>query len=70
MVSLQIVESVVRCLHIIQPDSQEKIQPRLPPTMSGRFNFGSRLAELCRGLGCPGDLGYQTFLYPEDKQIR
>ena len=60
----------MRCLHTIEPQSQQKIKPDFPPSMSGRFNYGSRLAELCRELGCPGDLGYQTFLYPEDKQIR
>ena len=35
-----------------------------------RFNFGTKLAGECRRLGCPGDLGYQTFLYPSDKEIR
>ena len=49
---------------------KESLKPDFPSSMSGRFNYGSRLAEVCRGLGCPGDLGYQTFLYPEDKQIR
>ena len=38
--------------------------------MSARFNFGTKLAEECRGLGCPGDLGYQTFLYASDKEVR
>ena len=38
--------------------------------MVSRFNFCTQLAEECRRLGCSGDLGYQTFLYPSDKEIR
>ena len=66
----QIVEGVVLCIHAIDTSSQSRLKTKLPPGMSARFNFGTKLADECRGLGCPGDLGYQTFLYASDKEVR
>ena len=37
--------------------------------MSARFNFGAKLAEEVKDLGFTGDLGYQTFLYPSEKEV-
>ena len=49
---------------------QERIKAQFPANMSARFSLGSRLAEECGAVGCTGDLGYQTFLYPAEKEIR
>ena len=38
--------------------------------MSARFNFGAKLATEVRDLGFSGDLGYQTFLYPSEREVR
>ena len=39
---------------------------------SSKYNLGSKLAELCLDLGYSdsSDLGYQTFLYSNDKELR
>ena len=37
--------------------------------MSARFNFGAQLAGEVRKLGFSGDLGYQSFLYPSEKEV-
>ena len=66
----QLVQAVVLCIHAIDKSSQNRLTTKLPPGMSARFNFGTKLADECRGLGCPGDLGYQTFLYASEKEIR
>ena len=66
----QLVEAVVLCIHAIDKSSQDRLKTKLPPGMSSRFNFGTKLADECRRLGCPGDLGYQTFLYASEKEVR
>merc|ERR1712218_506466 len=42
-----------------------------PQSMSARYKFGSKLADLCLELGFHGqDLGYQTFLYSNENDVR
>ena len=39
--------------------------------MAARYKMGSKLAEICLDLGYTGkDLGYQTFLYANESEIR
>jgi len=64
----QLVEAVVKCVNKIDPSKNLPI--KLPSGMSARFNAGSRIAEACKSLGCSGDLGYQTFLYSNEQEIR
>ena len=66
----QLVEAVVLCIHAIDRTTEERLSRKLPPGMSARFNFGAKLAEECKRLGCPGDLGYQTFLYASENEVR
>uniref|UniRef100_A0A1B6C265 CCDC22 N-terminal domain-containing protein n=1 Tax=Clastoptera arizonana TaxID=38151 RepID=A0A1B6C265_9HEMI len=63
-----IVEAVVRCLTTIQPGLE--ISYHIPPSMSGKFKIGGALAEACTELGYTGEIGYQTFLYPNEGDIR
>ncbi|XP_078088249.1 coiled-coil domain-containing protein 22 [Mustelus asterias] len=65
-----IVESVVRCLRIIDPPLGNGISHLLPPGMSARFRIGMSLAQACQDLGYQGDIGYQTFLYSNEPEIR
>ncbi|XP_019341454.1 coiled-coil domain-containing protein 22 isoform X3 [Alligator mississippiensis] len=69
-----IVEAVVCCLRVIDPMLGIGLSPSLPPGMSARFRLGTRLAQACQVrtqvLGAPGDVGYQTFLYSTEPEIR
>ncbi|XP_074872332.1 coiled-coil domain-containing protein 22 isoform X2 [Carettochelys insculpta] len=65
-----IVESVVRCLRVINPPLGASLSHVLPPGMSARFRLGSSLAQACQELGYPGEVGYQTFLYSSEPEIR
>ncbi|GCB83268.1 hypothetical protein scyTo_0024059, partial [Scyliorhinus torazame] len=38
--------------------------------MSARFRIGMSLAQACQDLGYQGDIGYQTFLYSNEPEIR
>uniref|UniRef100_A0A8C3FM94 Coiled-coil domain-containing protein 22 n=1 Tax=Chrysemys picta bellii TaxID=8478 RepID=A0A8C3FM94_CHRPI len=65
-----IVESVVRCLRVIHPSLGASLGHVLPPGMSARFRVGTSLAQACQELGYQGDVGYQTFLYSSEPEIR
>uniref|UniRef100_A0A8C7MC87 Coiled-coil domain-containing protein 22 n=1 Tax=Oncorhynchus kisutch TaxID=8019 RepID=A0A8C7MC87_ONCKI len=65
-----IVEAVVRCLRVIDPALGSGLCPSLPPGMSARFRVGMSLAQACQDLGYKGEIGYQTFLYSNEPEIR
>ncbi|XP_066566008.1 coiled-coil domain-containing protein 22 [Amia ocellicauda] len=65
-----IVEAVVRCVRIIQPSLGSGLSHLLPPGMSARFRLGMSLAQACQDLGYKGEIGYQTFLYSNEPEIR
>ncbi|XP_023675087.2 coiled-coil domain-containing protein 22 [Paramormyrops kingsleyae] len=65
-----IVEAVVRCLRVIDPALGNGLSPSLPPGMSARFRLGMSLAQACQDLGYKGEIGYQTFLYSNEPEIR
>ncbi|KAK9407644.1 coiled-coil domain-containing protein 22 [Crotalus adamanteus] len=65
-----IVESVVRCLRVINPSVGANLSHVLPPGMSARFRIGMSLAQACQDLGYQGEVGYQTFLYSNEPEIR
>ncbi|XP_064481357.1 coiled-coil domain-containing protein 22 homolog [Ornithodoros turicata] len=62
------VEGVVRCLRLINPELNLPI--RVSPNMVARYNLGMALASACTELGFKGDLGYQTFLYSNETEMR
>uniref|UniRef100_A0A8C9WV29 Coiled-coil domain-containing protein 22 n=1 Tax=Scleropages formosus TaxID=113540 RepID=A0A8C9WV29_SCLFO len=65
-----IVEAVVRCLRVIDPPLGNGLSATLPPGMSARFRLGMSLAQACQDLGYKGEIGYQTFLYSNEPEIR
>uniref|UniRef100_A0A674A756 Coiled-coil domain-containing protein 22 n=1 Tax=Salmo trutta TaxID=8032 RepID=A0A674A756_SALTR len=65
-----IVEAVVKCLRVIDPALGSGLSPSLPPGMSARFRVGMSLAQACQDLGYKGEIGYQTFLYSNEPEIR
>ncbi|XP_052605771.1 coiled-coil domain-containing protein 22 [Peromyscus californicus insignis] len=65
-----VVEAVVRCLRVINPDVGSGLSHLLPPAMSARFRLAMNLAQACMDLGYPLELGYQNFLYPSEPDLR
>ncbi|KAK2166341.1 hypothetical protein LSH36_40g21002 [Paralvinella palmiformis] len=62
------VEAVARCIKTINANSD--VPHKLPPSMSARFQIGSKLANALQDLGYRGDVGYQTFLYSNEADLR
>lgn len=59
-----LARSVSRCLQAIKADA---VVPKSLPeslNMAQKFTIASALAEACVSCGYRGDIGYQTFLYP------
>ncbi|XP_055022284.1 LOW QUALITY PROTEIN: coiled-coil domain-containing protein 22 [Boleophthalmus pectinirostris] len=65
-----VVEAVVSCLRVIDPGVGQGLPASLPPGMSARFRVGMSLAQACQDVGYKGELGYQTFLYSSEPEIR
>ena len=67
-----VLQATAKILNVIfhpeKPFENEKPQQ----SMSARYKFGSKLAELCLELGFHGqqDLGYQTFMYSNENDLR
>nr|CAD7432234.1 unnamed protein product [Timema monikensis] len=63
-----VVEAAVRCLDVIQPGLG--LPHSLPPNMAARFHLGASIAQACKSIGYKGDIGYQTFLYSSEADVR
>lgn len=63
-----VVEATVKCLDIIRPGLG--LSTVLPINMAARFRLGASLAQACSELGYKGDIGYQTFLYSSESDLR
>lgn len=57
-----------RCLRTISSDIQ--LPPTLPTSKAGRFRAATTLATTIEGLGWTDELGYNAFLYPNEKDMR
>ncbi|XP_071276350.1 coiled-coil domain-containing protein 22, partial [Agelaius tricolor] len=65
-----VVAAAVRCLRAVSPALGAALSPALPPGISARFRLASELASACQELGFGGDVGYQTFLYSSEHDVR
>jgi len=63
-----IVAATSKCLRMIKDDLQ--IPSVLPASMSSKFRLGTTLATACQEVGYRGEIGYQTFLYSNEAEIR
>ncbi|KAM7444037.1 Coiled-coil domain-containing protein 22 [Porites harrisoni] len=63
-----IVGATSKCLRMIKDDLQ--IPSVLPASMSSKFRLGTTLATACQEVGYRGEIGYQTFLYSNEADIR
>lgn len=67
-----LLRCVVRCLQLIQPNhpSTAALPASMPAGMAQRFAATSAVAEACTASGFNGDIGYQTFLYSNETDVR
>uniref|UniRef100_A0A2A4JFL2 Coiled-coil domain-containing protein 22 homolog n=1 Tax=Heliothis virescens TaxID=7102 RepID=A0A2A4JFL2_HELVI len=63
-----IIESASTCLSAINPTV--KVSKNLPPGISHRIEVASQIASICKDLGYKNDVGYQTFLYHNECELR
>lgn len=63
-----IVQSVSCCLNAIDPTL--KVPKMLPSGISHRIEVASQIAATCKELGYKGEVGYQTFLYYNEADLR
>lgn len=63
-----VVHAVAHCLSKV--DEEINVPSSLPQSMSARFRIGATLASTCKDLGYKGEIGYQTFLYANELEIR
>lgn len=64
----KVVEGVVRCLHAISSDCD--LPTSLPQNMAQRFRAAAAIAQTVKDTGYPGDIGYQSLLYPSEADLR
>eukprot|EP00051_Salpingoeca_urceolata_P020923 m.321060 g.321060 ORF g.321060 m.321060 type:complete len:633 (-) comp19707_c1_seq1:73-1971(-) len=62
------VEGCARCVNTINGD--DALPLKMPRGMSAQFRCGTSLAEACKALGYPEDIGYNTFLYSNETDSR
>eukprot|EP00118_Oscarella_pearsei_P001418 m.7394 g.7394 ORF g.7394 m.7394 type:complete len:622 (+) comp18556_c0_seq1:19-1884(+) len=63
-----LVEATSKCLMAI--DNELELPNKLPASMSARFRACTALAEACKNLKYRSEMGYQTFLYPNENDLR
>ncbi|XP_035431113.2 coiled-coil domain-containing protein 22 homolog [Spodoptera frugiperda] len=63
-----IIESASTCLSAINPSI--KVTKNLPSGISHRIEVASQIASVCKDLGYKNDVGYQTFLYHNECELR
>jgi len=62
------VEAAARCIRAI--DLSVDVHYRLPPSMAAQFRVGANIAAAVQNIGYRGDIGYHTFMYLNEKDIR
>lgn len=66
----EIVSCMLRCLSLILPAQDMPAHPGPNANMAAKYSVASFLASKCKELGFRGDLGYQSFLYGSESDIR
>ncbi|XP_038213230.1 coiled-coil domain-containing protein 22 homolog [Zerene cesonia] len=63
-----IIESAAQCISAINPTL--KVPLKLPTGVSQRIGVATQIATICKDLGYKNDVGYQTFLYYNESDLR
>lgn len=56
------------CLNAIDPE--RKLAEKLPQAKAARFRVATVVANLVKDMGFTGEIGYQSFLYPTESEVR
>ncbi|KAG7160168.1 Coiled-coil domain-containing protein 22-like 1 [Homarus americanus] len=64
----EVVSGVVRCIRTINSDCE--LPTSLPQNMAQRFRVAASIAQAVKDVGYPGDVGYQSLLYPNETDLR
>lgn len=63
-----IIEAASTCLNTINPNL--KVPRKMPTNISHRIEVAAQIATFCKDLGYKNDVGYQTFLYSNEAELR
>ncbi|ESN96352.1 hypothetical protein HELRODRAFT_189209 [Helobdella robusta] len=63
-----VVDAVGRCIRLIDPSVDVKC--KLPSNMAAKYRVGTQLADAVKGLNYQGEVGYHTFLYVNEVEMR
>ncbi|XP_068627583.1 coiled-coil domain-containing protein 22 homolog isoform X2 [Battus philenor] len=63
-----IIEAASTCIKTINPTL--KVPTKLPSGVSHRIEVAAQIASICKDLGYKNDVGYQTFLYYNEDELR
>lgn len=64
----EVVTGVVKCIRAINSDYE--LPTSLPQNMAQRFRAAASIAQAIKDVGYPGDVGYQSLLYPNETDLR
>ncbi|KAK7066834.1 hypothetical protein SK128_000984 [Halocaridina rubra] len=64
----EVITGVTKCLKTI--NSTADLPNSLPHNMAQRFRAASAIAQAIKDVGYPGDVGYQSLLYPSETDLR
>lgn len=64
----EVVTGVVKCIRAINSDYE--LPTSLPQNMAQRFRAAAAIAQAIKDVGYPGDVGYQSLLYPNETDLR
>lgn len=64
----EVILGVTKCLKAINRDNE--VPTSLPQNMAQRFRVASTIAQAIKDAGYPGDVGYQSLLYPSEADLR
>lgn len=69
---VQVVIAALHCLRVICPADLDSIPPNPSgvTNMATKYNVATFIANKCKDLGFRGDLGYQSFLYGSEGDVR
>ncbi|XP_069355104.1 coiled-coil domain-containing protein 22 homolog isoform X2 [Maniola hyperantus] len=64
----RIIESAAKCITAINQNI--KVPSKLPSGVSQKIEVAAHVASICKDLGYQNDVGYQTFLYHNETELR
>ena len=64
------IEGLIKCLHLID-ESYHNLSPKLPKGKAKQFKYGTKLSKILKNdLGYRGQVGFDTFLYINEDDVR